>query len=401
MADTTATHPGADYDVVVIGAGPAGSAAARRARDLGLTVALIDKATFPRHKLCGALVTPRSHKAIARIFGMEMPADMALATDKFGFDWDGEELRLHTMPYEMTYSYRTIFDHWLLQAALGAGAVDMTGRRVAEIRDAENALVMEDGTRIGYRVLIGADGAASPVARHLFGAAFDKERIGFAYEVETDTPCEPGARMAIEFNVVQWGYGWNFPKRGGRTIGVAGVRGHDQDLRERMEVYLRQEGVDPDSVTIKGAHIPFGDYRERPGRGNILLVGDAAGFVDAITGEGIALAMESGALAAEAAGETIAARKPGRADRAYFKRVKYIQDDLDKVKRLRVIAFSDRMRDLFKDKLATSVLLTDSLGDLLAGDVSYAALEKKVAKRAFMKAAKGLSSWPTKLARKG
>ena len=391
---------GNSFDIVVIGAGPAGATAARRARDLGRSVALIDKATFPRPKLCGALVSPRSHKAIARLHDMKMPQDMYLVSHKFGLHWEGNEERLLEAPYELTYTYRTIFDAWLLDSALKAGAVDMTGTRVAEFLDGENALLLADGRRIEYSVLIGCDGVASPVAKHLFGKAFDTEKIGFAYEVETAKGCEPEAPMSIEFNIVQWGYGWNFPKKDSRTIGVAGVRGHEQDLRERMNAYLVQEGVDPATVKVKGAHIPFGDFREKPGRGNILLAGDAAGFVDAITGEGIALAIESGGEAAEAAAEVIAAGRPMRADRAYFKRIKYIQDDLEKVRRLRVIAFSSQMRDLFKQKLGTSALLHESMFDLLAGNLTYGEIERKVAKRAFMRVAKGISAWPSILSRK-
>lgn len=206
--------------------------------------------------------------------------------------------------------------------------------------------------------------------------------------------------MSIDFDIVSWGYGWNFPKAGSRTIGLGAIRSVDQDLKERMARYLAHEGVDPESVTIKGAHIPLGDFKERPGKGNILLAGDAAGFVDGITGEGIALAIESGAEAAEAAAEVIAAGRAHRADRAYFRRIKYIQSDLERVRRLRVIAYNSAMRDLFKEKLRTSDMMRSSLFEVLAGQATYADIEKKVAKRAFMSVARGLSSWPSKLSRR-
>ena len=93
--------------------------------------------------------------------------------------------------------------------------------------------------------------------------------------------------------------------------------------------------------------------------------------------------------------------RPQRADRAYFPRIKYIQTDLEKVRRLRVIAYSSAMRDLFKEKLRTSTMMRSSLFEVLAGNATYADIEKRVAKRAFMSVARGLSSWPTKLARRG
>ena len=304
-----------DFDVVVIGAGPAGSSAAKRACDLGLSVALIDRAVFPRPKLCGALISPRGNKAVKRVFDMEMSPEMFLVSRQVAFKWDGEELNRFDAPYDLTYTYRLDFDHWLQQAAVAAGAVDMQGTRVETIHDADNLLELSDGRRIGYKVLIGADGAASPVAKHILGAAYDPDKIGFAFETEAPGGCEPEALMSIDFDIVHWGYGWNFPKAGSRTIGLGAIRSVDQDLQERMARYLAHEGVDPDSVKIKGAHIPLGDFKEKPGKGNVLLAGDAAGFVDGITGEGIALAIESGAEAAEAAAQPCTSAASGAAPR--------------------------------------------------------------------------------------
>lgn len=386
-----------EFDLVVVGAGPAGSAAAKRGCDLGLKVALIDRATFPRPKLCGALVSPRGHKALKSVFGLAMDPSMYLTSREVAFKWDGEELNRFTAPYDLTYTYRLDFDHWLQQEAVRSGAADLQGVRIDAYDDAASALVLSDGSRITYKVLIGADGAASPTAKHILGAAFDKEKIGFAYETEAPGGCEEDALMSIDFEIVKWGYGWNFPKAGSRTIGLGAIRGVDQDLKARMNRYLEHEGVAPDTVTIKGAHIPLGDFKEKPGKGAVLLAGDAAGFVDAITGEGIALAMESGAEAAEAAAEAISAGKPTSADKAYFKRIKYIQDDLAKVRKLRVIAYSSAMRDMFKDRLRHSEFMRSALFDVLAGNATYGLIEKRVAKSAAMKVARGLSGWPRKL----
>lgn len=387
------------YDVIVLGAGPAGAAAAITAVRAGLSTLVIDKATFPRPKLCGAGITPRSQKALRAIFGAEMPEDITLESRRMGFRWDGEVLADFDQPYAFKYTYREPFDHWLLGLAHDAGARVREGTRVEAILDTENALVIKGGERVGYKVLIGADGVASPVARHLFGKAFDVRTIGIAYETEVPGGCAPDARMGIDFGIVEWGYGWNFPKRDSQTVGVVSIRGVDQDLRARMERYLRHQGVDPDSVTIKGAHIPFGDFREAPGRGNILLAGDAAGFVDAITGEGIALAMESGAHAAKAAAQAIAAGRAAQADRVYFPRVKNIQADLAKVRKLRVIAYGSRTRAMFKDKLATSTRLREALFEVVRGDASYGDIEKRMAKHAMVRMASKLSSWPAMFSR--
>ena len=385
------------YDVIVLGAGPAGSGAAKRAADLGLSVALIDRAVFPRHKLCGALVSPRALAAIADVHGAPLPDEICLASRQVAFKWSGEVLREIDAPYPLTYTTRLDLDHWLQRSALAAGAANLEGTRVAEIREGENALLLEDGRRLTFGVLIGADGAASPVARHLFGRAFDPDKIAFAFETEVADPCAPDALMSIDFRIVRWGYGWNFPKRATRTIGLGGIKSVDQDLKALMNDYLLQEGVDPATVTIKGAHLPGGDYRARPGRGNVLLAGDAAGFVDAITGEGIALAIESGALAAEAAAQAIRAGDPSRADRAYFARAKPIQSELDRVRRIRGIVYAEAFESQFKSRLTTSDWVASSFFEVLAGRMTYAQVEKRFAQKAFASAIKGLTAWPGKI----
>lgn len=396
MADTLT------FDVVVLGAGPAGSAAAKRAADRGLSVALIDRSVFPRHKLCGALISPRANRAIRDVHGMEMPEDMYLPSRSVEFKWNGEVLRDIEAPYDLTYSNRIDFDHWLRTSALEAGAVNMEGTRVAAFLDAENALELADGTRIEYGVLIGADGAASPLAKHLFGQAFDNDKIAFAFEAEADQPCEgeKDALMSIDFRIVRWGYGWNFPKRKTRTIGLGGIKSVDQDLKALMAQYLELEGVDPDSVKVKGAHLPGGDYKKKPGRENILLVGDAAGFVDAITGEGIALAIESGAMAGDAAAEALAADRPTRAEKFYFAAVKPIQAELDKVRRIRGIVYAEAFEKHFKDRLRHSDWVGTAFFEVLAGNQTYAEVEKRFAQKAFTSALKGVAAWPSKMRRK-
>ncbi|WP_298495795.1 geranylgeranyl reductase family protein [uncultured Maritimibacter sp.] len=388
------------FDIVVLGAGPAGSAAAKRAADLGLSVALIDRAVFPRHKLCGALISPRALAAILDVHGVSLPDEACLTSRRVAFKWQGEVLREIDAPYPLTYTTRLDLDHWLQRSAIAAGAANLEGTRVSEFREVENALVLEDGRRLTYGVLIGADGAASPVAKHLFGRAFDPDRIAFAFETEVPDACAPDALMSIDFRIVRWGYGWNFPKRATRTIGLGGIKSVDQDLKALMTAYLVQEGVDPAAVTIKGAHLPGGDYRAKPGRGNVLLAGDAAGFVDAITGEGIALAIESGALAAEAAAEAIRAGAPSKAYRAYFARVKPIQSELDRVRRIRGIVYAEAFETHFKSRLKTSDWVASSFFDVLAGRMTYAEVEKRFAQKAFASAIKGLKVWPAKRRRR-
>ena len=393
-------EPVRSYDVVVVGAGPAGAAAARRARALGLSVAILDKAVFPRHKLCGALLSGRGHKAMKAVFDLEPDRAHFLYSREVAFKWDGEELGAFTAPYELTYTYRLDLDHRLLLAAVAAGAEDYQGVRVAEFDDTASRVVLDSGEVLEYGVLVGADGAASPLARHLFGRAFDPNKIGFAFEAEVPDPCAEDARMSIDFRIVDWGYGWNFPKKDSRTIGLGSIKSLDQDLMAQMKRYMALEGADPEAVKIKGAHIPLGDYTKVPGRANVLLVGDAAGLVDAITGEGLAYAMESGAQAAEAAAEALKAGKPAHALGLYRKRIGYIQAELDKANKLRHFQFSRSFTGLFKEKLRTSDNMRIAFFDLLAGETTYAEIEKRISKQLLGKITGKMTGWPMRLAGK-
>ncbi len=392
-------HGDKRYDLAVIGAGPAGAAAARRARALGLSVAIIDKAVFPRHKLCGALLSGRGRTAMRDVFGLEVDPEHFLYSRKVAFKWDGETLAEFDAPHVLTYTYRLDLDHRLLTEAIAAGAEDYQGTRVTQLDDAAGVLELSDGTRLRYGVLIGADGAASPVARHLFGRAYDPAKIGFAYEVEVPGGCADDALMSIDFRVVNWGYGWNFPKRETRTIGLGAIRSVDQDLKGRMQHYLASEAGDAgEGVALKGAHIPLGDYQKVPGRGNILLAGDAAGLVDGITGEGLAYAMESGALAAETAAQVLQLGQPARATATYRKRIRYIHDELDKANRLRQFAYSDRLAGVFKEKLANSQNMRQTFFDLLDGKTTYSEVERRISKQLLAKITRKMTGWPTSLA---
>lgn len=387
------------YDVAVLGAGPAGAAAARAARAEGLSVALIDRAVFPRNKLCGALVSPRAHKALAQIFALAPDRENFLYSDLVSFKWDGSELARFHAPYELTFTTRMWFDDWLLRASLAAGAGDFTGCRVAELDEAGSRLELADGREIAYGVLIAADGAASPTAKQLFGRAYDPRTIGFAFEAEARPGVGEGAECSIDFAVVRWGYGWVFPKHESRTIGLGAIRSVEQDLKALSATYLGREGADP-GMAVKGAFIPLGDYRKVPGRGNILLAGDAAGLVDSLTGEGIALAMESGALAAGAAARALGEGRQGQAMAHYARAVRPLQDELDKSNRLRQIAYASATRGLFRDKLASSKNMRAAFFALLAGETSYGEIEKRAAKATLRKIGKGLTGWPKAVASK-
>lgn len=365
-----------DYDIAVIGSGPAGAAAAATARRLGLSVALVDRHVFPRDKLCGGGVTGRALTAYREIFG-ETPPDLDCKT-RFTFHAHGRHLAdLDEMP-AMYLTTRLSLDNAMHAAALRAGAEGYQDR--FESYDAETGtLTLHSGTRLRCRLLIAADGVKSAVARLLYGASFDQRRIGFALETEA-APVDPDAPVRIDFGAAEWGYGWHFPKKGTTTIGVGGIHARNPDLKQAMARYLGQFETG-EGLKIKGHHLPFGDLRRVPGRGRVLLCGDAAGLVDPITGEGIGHALRSGAFAAEAAAEALAENAPDTALKRYRARLRPIQRDLRLARSIRWLLFSPAMKPVFIRAFRSTGGLRYDYMRLLAGEIDYPDIMRRLVRR--------------------
>lgn len=358
------------FDLIILGAGPAGSAAAMTARKNGLSVALVDKADFPRNKLCGGLITGRSMQYVSEIFGTVLLPPLIETRDRIAFHLDGIETgEMRDIP-PMHLTMRWDFDDHLLRLALDAGATPYLGTRVAQIDIAAKTVELQDGTHLSARVMIGADGVNSAVARALYGRAFDPKTIGFALEKELSAAPNPGP-IRIDFAAAEYGYGWSFPKRGSTTFGVAGLQARNPDMKTRYEKYAALCGQ-ADTAKVKGHFLPFGDYRKRPGRGAIVLVGDAAGLVDPITGEGIAYAMKSGQLAAQAAATALAEDRPGDTAARYAQALRPIHRSLWLANLIRPTIFSSFTGPTFARSFAEgSGQLKRAYLRLLAGELDY------------------------------
>lgn len=360
------------FDLIVIGAGPAGGAAAHTAARNGLRVALIDRHKFPREKLCGGGFTGRSYRYYREIFGRNISDDIILTKDVVEFHAHGQALaRIEDIP-PIHMTMRRDLDNAIVEHALASGAEDFTGHGVAELDFDQRSVTLTDGQTLSYKVLIGADGANSQVARALYGTAFDHDRIGFGLEIEAPTP-PASAPVRIDFGAAEWGYGWYFPKAGSTTIGIGGVHRRNPDMKGAMQDYLSLFGAEGQHK-VKGAFLPFGDVRRWPGRREVLLAGDAAGLVDPITGEGIAYAMKSGALAARAAAEAIAANHPPRALTLYRQHLRPIHRAMFHARWIRQIIFAKGFRNTFIRAFRGSGTVRYQYLRLMAGEIEYPAL---------------------------
>ncbi|AWZ19661.1 Geranylgeranyl reductase [Roseovarius sp. TM1035] len=360
------------FDVIVIGAGPAGASAAYVAARAGLRVALIDRKTFPREKLCGGLITGRARRHYAEIFGHEMPFDPQDRKTTVDFRYRGQPVGLIEDAPVLCATMRWDMDAMLCGHAMAAGAQDFTGQAVAEIDCDARRVTLKDGAILQYEVLIGADGVNSQVARALFGQPFDRQRIGFGLEIEArGAHLNRAGPIRIDLAAAQWGYGWVFPKRCSTTVGVGGLLSENADMKQAMSAYCEMLGIDAADLHVKGQFLPFGDFRKMPGQGAVLLAGDAAGLVDPITGEGIGYAMQSGQLAAKAALTALNAGRPQTALSHYRRALRPVHRALRMARLIRPVIFLPALEPGFARAFRRSSTLRHEYLRLMAGEVEY------------------------------
>jgi geranylgeranyl reductase family protein len=298
-------------DVLVVGAGPAGSTAAYRLASAGASVLLVDKARFPRDKPCGGGLTLRAVRELP--FSVEAVVEHVVDRMEFRLRYGRSFARGGQRPLILMTQRRRL-DHFLAEQAAAAGAEFRDGAGVAAVEaDDRGARAVVDGAPVEAQVLIGADGANGVSARSLGLGA--NPTLGVAFEGNVPygkvDPDRYRALALIELGTVPGGYGWVFPKGDHVNVGVGGWEHVGPTLRERLRDLCGKHGIDPDAVlNLRGHRLPL----RRPGsalaRGRALLVGDAAGLVDPISGDGMYEAFVSSRLAAEAALDVLA----GRAD---------------------------------------------------------------------------------------
>lgn len=363
------------FDLIVIGAGPSGSAAACWAARSGLKVALIDKHPFPRDKLCGGAFTERAMGLYRQIFAQNDLGAPYVARDAVEFYAFGSPLgQLHS-PAPLRLTMRRSLDAHLFELAINAGAQDFTGSRITGL-STDPVRVNLGHSVLTAPVLIGADGVNSFVARHLFGKAFEPDQIGFALEVEA-VGLSPDLPLRIDFGAANWGYGWQFPKADSTTIGIGGIHARNPDMRRDMLHYLKTLGI-ADAPKVKGQYLPFGFARTKPGKAHVLLAGDAAGLVDPITGEGIAFALQSGKMAADAAQTALHEGRPEAALSIYRAQLRPLHLAMWQARQLRHLLFNPTLRRPFLNGFQRSSTMKNAYMQLLSGKTEYSEISRKI-----------------------
>ncbi|TKB89082.1 MAG: geranylgeranyl reductase family protein [Nitrospira sp.] len=289
------------YDVIVVGSGPAGACAAWGLAKAGVAVAVIEKAALPRYKTCGGGIVGRAMQALP--LDVRHVVEQDCHTAQLNFLPAGLSFTTHRPTPIISMTMRDQFDYALLSAAQTAGAVVHQQCAVEKASfDGDVVTLTTNRGSMKATFVIAADGALSTVARTM-GMADGRVLIP-ALEYEVTVPPDQSDRFQntarFDFDLLPHGYAWAFPKRQHLSIGVLSMAQRGSDLKSSMARYLDLLGCG--SVTQIERHgfvIPV-----RPRRGpfvdkRILLVGDATGFADPVTGEGISFAIRSGLMAAQ------------------------------------------------------------------------------------------------------
>jgi len=294
---------GVDWDVVVVGAGPAGSTAAIAAlrADPSARVLVLDAADFPRDKVCGDGVAPHALDVLAGL-GVDV-AGLAAGTGPVTalrlVSPNGVQAR-RGFARPASVIPRVLFDARLVRAAQDAGAV-LRRHRVRTLVQQDRAVLVDGAIRA--RTVIGGDGAESVVRRRCGAGSARAGTVAIALRGYTGADPWPGDEQRLVMTTAHWpAYAWVFPV----GDGTANV-GYGQLVRTppptRAELTARLHDLLPDlpPVPLRGHRLPLSPGRPGVAHGRVLLAGDAASLINPLTGEGIYYAVLSGALAGAAA----------------------------------------------------------------------------------------------------
>ncbi len=330
-ASSTDTDTVVEADAIVVGAGPGGASAAAHLADRGLTVALLEKSSFPRDKVCGDGLTPRAVKQLIKL-GIDVSEDAGWLRNKglrvYGGRAEPFELPWPTLAEFPSFGLvrkRADFDSLLADRAVAKGAALYQNTNVAApILDGRSDRIVgvrsKDGRQFRAPFVLAADGNSSPLAKSMGLIKRDDRPMGVAVRTYFTSPRSDDDYMESwlelwdgkpgESNLLP-GYGWIFGMGDGTCnvgLGTVAPTAKSQKLNYR-DMFGRwlantppEWGFTPENQLggIGSAALPMSFNRQPAYTRGLLLVGDAGGMVSPFNGEGIAYAMEAGEFAADA-----------------------------------------------------------------------------------------------------
>jgi geranylgeranyl reductase family protein len=290
-----------NFDAIVVGAGPSGSTCAYFLARAGLSTLLVDRATFPRDKPCGGGITARAAALLP--FSLDPVVEEVVDRFEFGLCSRKRFPRTSEQPLVLM-TERVKLDAFLVSRAVDAGAVFRDGTTVRQVRlHAGGAAVGAETWTASAAALVGADGVNGTIATQLGIAGARRHLVALEADMPFGLIDRSGyrRRLAVEVGTVAGGYAWVFPKLDHLNIGVVGWKTEGPHLREHLHRFARSLDLDPEALKhVRGYRLPLRAPGDPLCEGRSVLVGDAAGLIDPLSGEGIHSAFLSATLAAEA-----------------------------------------------------------------------------------------------------
>jgi geranylgeranyl reductase family protein len=289
------------FDCIIVGAGPAGSSAAYHLAKQGHSVLVLEKVSFPRNKSCGGGVSP----AIAQWFDFDFSPVVQnyVSQVKYTFKMgDPAEVELQDVA-PMWMVQRSQFDNFLMEQATGKGAEFKSGVEVTGVSlQSETWQVQTNSGTFASKYLIAADGANSNVARFL-GMDNTPTVAAASLQVPGDVSDRDKTTAFFDFGSLKNGFMWCFPKVDGYSLSAAYVRdskGKPDELKKQLTKYAELFNLDASRGEYKEHCLNLWQKDRALHRDRALLIGEAAGMVDPLIGEGIRPAMFTGVKAASA-----------------------------------------------------------------------------------------------------
>jgi geranylgeranyl reductase family protein len=284
------------FDVAVVGAGPAGATTAYRLSRAHARVLLIEKTSFPRDKPCGGGLTTRAVRQLP--FSIEPVVEDRITRVhcrlKYRSVMERESDRVLCV-----MTQRRHLDAFLVEQAVEAGATFRDGVRVEVESD---RLLRIDGAPVAVDTVVGADGANGVTAKSLGLGGGIVNGVALEGNLPYNRLPQRSWRgtLVLELATVPGGYGWIFPKGDHVNVGVGGWGSEGPRLRDHLRVLCVHHGIDfTDLQQLRGHRMPMRRPQTRLAGGRGLLVGDAAGVLDPVSGDGIYEALVTARLAAE------------------------------------------------------------------------------------------------------
>ncbi len=290
------------YDVIIAGSGPSGASAAYLLSKAGKSILVLEKEKLPRYKTCGGGLTFKGLNLI--------PFDLNRIIERYyynvninDFEADVSLITKRGKPI-VSMTMRSELDHYLIKEAEKYGAEIKDNHELKDINcfeDKVEVIVNRTGEKLYSKFFIAADGALSLAAKKFFGGHKKRYIPALEYELYVDDDILSGFADSprFDFGIVPRGYAWVFPKKNHLSVGVLSMKLKKGNLNDYFLDYLKKLQIKKINKSERhGFVIPL-NLRKTFAADRIILTGDAAGFIDPITAEGISFAILSGQLAAE------------------------------------------------------------------------------------------------------